>query len=140
MPAARSAARPAGLIRSDVHGTSKVAVTSTGRPKAASRSAIDALMSSSAGQPTKVGRISTRIGPSPASTDVDAMDDPEIDDREHRELRVHHLGEGGADGRLVDGGAPARTPAIAADRARATPIWIPASLTRSLPGRRGGRR
>ena len=30
------------------------------------------------------------------------------------------------------------TPAIAAERARATPIWIPASLTRSPPGRRAG--
>ena len=67
MPAARSAARPAGLMRSEVHGTSKVAVTSTGRPKAASRSAIDDLMSSSAGQPTNVGRISTRIGPLPGA-------------------------------------------------------------------------
>ena len=58
-------------------------------------------MSSSAGQPTKVGRISTRIAPSSGAT-VDAMDDPEVDDREHRQLRVRDLGEGGADGRLVD--------------------------------------
>ena len=72
-------------------------------------------------------------------TDVDAVDDPEVDDGEHRELRVHDLGECRADGRLVDGAGVAagsrgrrRSPP---DRARATPIWIPASLTRSLPGR-----
>ena len=101
IPAARRAARPAGLIRSLVQGTSKVATTVTGRPNAASRSAIDALMSSSAGQPTKVGRISTRIEPS-AGCDLDPMDDPEIDDRQHRELRVRDVGEGRADGRLIE--------------------------------------
>ena len=75
MPAARSAARPAGLIRSDVHGTSKVAVDLDRAPEGARRSAIDALMSSSAGQPTNVGRISTRIGP-PSGADVDAWTIP----------------------------------------------------------------
>ena len=81
-----------------------------------------------------------------AGADLEPVDDPEVDNGQHRELRVHHLGQRAADGVEVDGsggvgivgsaGVGAVTPA----RSRAMPIWVPASLTRSLRGRRVGPR
>ena len=100
-------------------------------------------MRSSAGQPTNVGRSSTSDrarGPT-----VDAVDHPEVDDRDASgSSGSGHLGEGGADGGLIGArrraiGAAARAgPRRRAIAAMAT--CVPPSLTRSLPGRCGGRR
>ena len=49
-----------------------------------------ARMTSSAGQPTKVGRSSTSM---PSASTSHVVDHPEVDDRDHRQLRVHDLGE-----------------------------------------------
>ena len=140
MPAASRAARPAGLIRSELHGTSNVAVTSTGRPKAPSRSAIDALMSSSAGHPTKVGRISTVIGPSFGAMPTRWMIPRSTTDSIGSSGSITSVSAERTAASSIAVAAGARhSPAIAPARVRATPTWIPPSLTRSLPDRRGGR-
>ena len=61
---------PAGVeMRSDVHGTSNVVSTRTGRSNRSDRvSAIDVRITSRAGQPTNVGRIATSIASGPTST------------------------------------------------------------------------
>ena len=131
-------------MRSEVHGTSNVAVTSTGRPKAPSRSAIEDLMSSSAGQPTNVGRISTRIGPLPLAgpTSTRWMIPRSTTESIGSSGSITSVSAARTAASSTAGSAAGRgtPPPIAADRARATPIWIPASLTRSPPGRRAGPR
>ena len=52
-PDRRSRSRPSRLIRSEVHGTSKLILTSTDRPNDRRRSLTADRMSSIAGQPTK---------------------------------------------------------------------------------------
>ncbi len=134
IPAARRAARPDSLMRSLVHGTSKVAVTVTGRPKVARRVAMDALISSSAGQPTNVGRISTLIEPSAGATSTRWMIPRSTTDS----IGSSGSGTSARAARMAASRAAEARPRTIPARARAIPIWVPASLTRSLPGPIGG--
>ena len=98
---------PTGLMRSLVHGTSKVADDLDRAPEgreAGRDRRLDQLERRAADE----GRQDLDPDRAVRGRDLDAMDDPEIDDRQHRELRVRDLGEGRADGRLVEPAAAAR--------------------------------
>ena len=87
----RAASRgPAGVMRSVDHESSRQTLISGSAPSARIRSAIASRITSSAGQPRNVGVKSTRTWP---FVDVDVADDAEVDERDHRDLRIRDLGQ-----------------------------------------------
>ena len=89
-PATRSFSRPSGVILSDDHESSEITRTSGSPPSSRTFSAIASRITSSAGQPRNVGVNSTRTS---LAVDRDVAHDTEVDEGDHRDLRVGDLGE-----------------------------------------------